>query len=219
LFTAQHVSGVFPPIIRSSMTAVAASGFTFVSWWQSCYVRDRAGRPDHEHKSVILTVPDSVMLVPYICNKCFNLSWTTGYSGNIDFLRENGGTIGLRFCKRPVPSKSFPIHDTPIILTRRFIVLVTESVVKRRTKKKYLRCSQVLSDRPICWARANDPARKSRSLTELGTLTLMSFKLLTLLRTSSYVKHFWRLDFFMSELEYTMISLTSTHITLFQQEL
>ena len=27
LFTAQHVSGVFPPIIRSSMTAVAASGF------------------------------------------------------------------------------------------------------------------------------------------------------------------------------------------------
>jgi len=35
LFTAQHVSGVSPPIIRSSMTAVAASGFTFVSWWQS----------------------------------------------------------------------------------------------------------------------------------------------------------------------------------------
>jgi len=34
LFTAQHVSGVFPPIIRNSMTAVAASGFTFVSWWQ-----------------------------------------------------------------------------------------------------------------------------------------------------------------------------------------
>ena len=33
LFTAQHVSGVFPPIIKSSMTAVAASGFTFVSWW------------------------------------------------------------------------------------------------------------------------------------------------------------------------------------------
>ena len=32
LFTAQHVSGVFLPIIRSSMTALAASGFTFVSW-------------------------------------------------------------------------------------------------------------------------------------------------------------------------------------------
>jgi hypothetical protein len=27
LFTSQHVSGVFPPIIRSSMTAVAASVF------------------------------------------------------------------------------------------------------------------------------------------------------------------------------------------------
>jgi hypothetical protein len=36
LFTAQHFSGVSPPIIRSSMTAVAASDFTFLSWWQSC---------------------------------------------------------------------------------------------------------------------------------------------------------------------------------------
>ena len=54
LFTAQHVSGVFPPMIRSSMTAVAASGFTFVSWWQSCCVRGRAGgpagRPDHDQQ-------------------------------------------------------------------------------------------------------------------------------------------------------------------------
>ena len=39
------VSGVFPPIIRRSITALAASGFTFVSWWQSCCVRGRAGRP------------------------------------------------------------------------------------------------------------------------------------------------------------------------------
>ena len=45
LFTAQHVSGVVPPIIRSSMTAVAASGFTFVLWWQPCCVRGPAGRP------------------------------------------------------------------------------------------------------------------------------------------------------------------------------
>jgi hypothetical protein len=45
LFTSQHVSGIFPPIIRSSMTAVAASGFTFVLWWQPCCVRGRAGRP------------------------------------------------------------------------------------------------------------------------------------------------------------------------------
>ena len=32
LFTAQHVSGVPTPIIRSSTTAVAASGFTFGAW-------------------------------------------------------------------------------------------------------------------------------------------------------------------------------------------
>ena len=50
LFTAQHVSGVFPPIIRNSMTAVAASGFTFISWWQSCCVRGGADRPDHEQQ-------------------------------------------------------------------------------------------------------------------------------------------------------------------------
>jgi len=43
LFTAQLVLGVFPPIIRSSMTAVTASAFTFVSWWQSCSVRGWAG--------------------------------------------------------------------------------------------------------------------------------------------------------------------------------
>ena len=50
LFTAQHVSGVFSPIIRNSMTAVAASGFTFVSWWQSCCVRGRAGYYHHDTK-------------------------------------------------------------------------------------------------------------------------------------------------------------------------
>ena len=42
LFTAQHVSGYFPLIIRSWMNAVAASGFTFVSWWQSCCVRGQS---------------------------------------------------------------------------------------------------------------------------------------------------------------------------------
>jgi len=33
LFMAQHVLGVLTPIIRSSTTAVAASGFTFGVWW------------------------------------------------------------------------------------------------------------------------------------------------------------------------------------------
>jgi len=46
LFTAQHVLGVFPPIIRSSMTAVSAFPFTFLSLWQWCCVRGRADRPD-----------------------------------------------------------------------------------------------------------------------------------------------------------------------------
>jgi len=33
LCTAQYVSGVLTPIIRSSTTAVAAAGFTVGAWW------------------------------------------------------------------------------------------------------------------------------------------------------------------------------------------
>jgi hypothetical protein len=47
---------VFLPIIRSSMTAVAASGLTFISWCQSCCVRGRAGWPDHEHSTTVTTI-------------------------------------------------------------------------------------------------------------------------------------------------------------------
>jgi hypothetical protein len=52
LFTAQHFSDVFQPIIRSSMTALAASGFTFVS----CFVRGRADLPDQEHNTAVTTI-------------------------------------------------------------------------------------------------------------------------------------------------------------------
>jgi len=47
LFTAQHVSGVLTSIIRSSTTAVAASGFTVVAWWQQC-CWSWSGRSDHD---------------------------------------------------------------------------------------------------------------------------------------------------------------------------
>ena len=36
LNTAQHVSGILMPIIRSLSTAVAASGLPFGTWWQQC---------------------------------------------------------------------------------------------------------------------------------------------------------------------------------------
>ena len=56
-FTAQHVSGISPPIIRSSMTAVAASGFTFVSWWQPCcvFVVGPAGRLARPRPTALLS--------------------------------------------------------------------------------------------------------------------------------------------------------------------
>jgi hypothetical protein len=48
LNTAQHVSGSLLPIIRSSTTAVAASGLTSELGDSSSVVRGRAGRPDHD---------------------------------------------------------------------------------------------------------------------------------------------------------------------------
>ena len=49
LFTAQNLSGVFPPIIRNSMTAGAASGFTFLSWY---YARPRTQHDCHHDTKV-----------------------------------------------------------------------------------------------------------------------------------------------------------------------
>ena len=50
LYTAQHVSGVLTPIIRSSTTAVAASGFTSERGGSSAVGCGRAGRPDHDQQ-------------------------------------------------------------------------------------------------------------------------------------------------------------------------
>jgi hypothetical protein len=50
LFTAQHVSSVPTPIIRSSTTAVADSGLPLERGDSSAVVRGRAGRPDHEQQ-------------------------------------------------------------------------------------------------------------------------------------------------------------------------
>ena len=49
--TAQHVSGVLTPIIRSSTTAVAASGFIVGAWWQQCcWSWSVHNRPDYDHQ-------------------------------------------------------------------------------------------------------------------------------------------------------------------------
>ena len=51
LSTAQHVSGIISPIIRSSTTVVAASGLPFERSLSSAVVRGRTDRPDHEQHS------------------------------------------------------------------------------------------------------------------------------------------------------------------------
>jgi hypothetical protein len=50
LNTSQHVLGVLTPIIRSSTTAVAASGLPLERSDSSAVDRGRAGRPDHDQQ-------------------------------------------------------------------------------------------------------------------------------------------------------------------------
>jgi hypothetical protein len=48
--TAQHVSGILMPIIRSSTTAVAASGLPLKRGGSSAVGRGRPGRTDHDQQ-------------------------------------------------------------------------------------------------------------------------------------------------------------------------
>jgi len=58
LRTAQHVSGVLTLIIRSSTTAVAASGFTFGAWWQQCSVYLTITVHHQVHRDFLITLYD-----------------------------------------------------------------------------------------------------------------------------------------------------------------
>jgi hypothetical protein len=50
LNTAQHVSRILMPIIRSLSTTVAASGLPLERGGNSAVGRDQAGRPDHDQQ-------------------------------------------------------------------------------------------------------------------------------------------------------------------------
>jgi len=55
--TAQHVSGILMPIIRSSTTAVAASGLLLERGGSSAVGRGRASRPDRDQQHCYHHVP------------------------------------------------------------------------------------------------------------------------------------------------------------------
>jgi len=57
LNTAQHVSGIFMPIIMSSTTTVAASGLPSELGGSSAVGRGRAERPDHDQQHCYYHVP------------------------------------------------------------------------------------------------------------------------------------------------------------------
>ena len=57
LNTAQRVSGILMPIIRSSITAAAASGLPLERGGSSAVGRGRSGRPDHDQQHCYHHIP------------------------------------------------------------------------------------------------------------------------------------------------------------------
>jgi hypothetical protein len=125
LFTAQHVSGVLQFTIRSSVPAVAASGFTFVSWWQSCCLRGRAGGPDHRHTLVTS------------CSRLTVLFFPPHFSHKLQPLDRNvcGPLITYvnRACDTWIanhPGETMAIHNIPIIINRRLNFAAASTDIK-----------------------------------------------------------------------------------------
>jgi hypothetical protein len=135
LFTAQHVSGAFPPIIRSLMTAVAASGLTFVSWWQSCCVSVRACGPTTNTAESVLTFQKKLPR-SYMFRICWHL-----------FRRQN---IHIHYCTNDRPC-TFILIFQEVSWKNNLVICCILRFYGKVNKKKWILNFKVFSSQNTPW--------------------------------------------------------------------
>ena len=140
LFTAQHVSGVLTPIIRSSTTAVAVSGFTSERGDCSAVGRGRAG-PDHDQQlcyhhaptvkqEAVTAVVELLMMAVRTPKTC----WAV-YKRQVINLRNCCSAVGRGQGDRPDRDQQLCYHHAPTVKPEAAAAVVELLMMAVRTPK------------------------------------------------------------------------------------